>query len=87
MVDTVGSELVLTAEQFDADSPVVELAGNRRTVASSGGWSVRRHGSARTPSAASTPVGASAAHSPIAVNERAPARTAHTATARTATSR
>jgi len=58
-------------------------ASTRRTVASPGGRQTRRSGSRRAPSAASTDPGASAAHSPIAARDLAPASTAATATAST----
>jgi hypothetical protein len=58
-------------------------ASTRRTVASPGGLKVPVHGSRRTPSAASTWPGASAAHSPIAASDLAPVSTAATATAST----
>ena len=51
----------------------------RRIVASSGGSNRPASGSRRTPRAASTCGGASATHSPIAVNDLAPASTAATA--------
>jgi hypothetical protein len=60
-------------------------ASTRRTVASPGGLRVRVRGWRQTPSAASTPAGASAAHSPIAASDLAPASTAATATASTVT--
>jgi len=47
-------------------------------VASPGGWNRPASASKRTPSAARTPGGASAAHSLIAANDRAPASTAAT---------
>src|SRR5436190_15109084 len=56
----------------------------RRSVASVGGWRCPVSGSRRTRSATSTAAGTSAAHSPIAANDLAPASTAHTATATTA---
>jgi hypothetical protein len=58
-------------------------ARTRRTVASPGGLKARVRRSRRTPSAASTWPGASAAHSPIAARELAPVSTATTATAST----
>jgi hypothetical protein len=61
-------------------------ASTRRTVASAGGLKAPVNGSRRTPSAASTWPGASAAHSPIAANDLAPASTAQAATASTALS-
>ena len=50
-------------------------------VASSGGWNCRVSGSRRIPSEARTDGGASAIHSPIAVNDRDPASTAAIAAA------
>jgi hypothetical protein len=55
-------------------------ASTRRTVASSGGLGAPVQGSRRIPSAARTWPGASAAHSPIAASDLAPANTATTAT-------
>ena len=53
----------------------------RRIVASSGGLNRRVSGSRRIPSVARTDGGASATHSPIAVNDRDPASTAAIAAA------
>jgi hypothetical protein len=58
-------------------------ASTRRMVASPGTWQRRVSGSRRTPSAARTGQGASAAHSAIAVTLRAPAGTAAALTAST----
>jgi hypothetical protein len=58
----------------------------RRIVVSSGACQVPASGSRRTPRAARTGCGASAAHSPMAVRERAPASTAAAARARILTS-
>ena len=54
-------------------------ASTRRTVASAGGRHAPVSGSRRTPSTARTGPGASAAHSPIAARDLAPASTAATA--------
>jgi hypothetical protein len=54
-------------------------SSTRRMVASSGGTNRRASGSRRTPRAARTCGGASATHSPTAVNDVAPASTAATA--------
>ena len=54
-------------------------SSTRRMVASSGGTNRRVSGSQRTPRAARTCGGASATHSPTAVNDVAPASTAATA--------
>jgi hypothetical protein len=58
-------------------------ASTRRMVASPGTWQRWMSGSRRTPSAARIGPGASAAHSAIAVTDRAPASTAAALTAST----
>ena len=58
--------------------PASTASRTRRMVASPGGRNRPASGSKRMPSAASTPGGASATHSPIAASDCAPARTAAT---------
>lgn len=72
------SQLLITSSRTSPSSRVA----TRRTVASLGATCRAWRGSNRAPRAASTGWGASAAHSPIAVNDCAPAATAAAASAR-----
>jgi uncharacterized lipoprotein len=65
----------------EASAAASKSSSTVRIVFSSGGSKTRNSGSYRTPSEAMTCGGASAIHSPIAANERAPANTAATAMA------
>ncbi len=78
-----GCWLASQAPMVPSSASASMRASTRRTVASPGGLKASVHGSRRTPSAASTWPGASAAHSPIAASDLAPVSTAATATAST----
>jgi len=74
------------AARAASSRPASTDSRTRRIVASPGGRNRRASGSNRTPSSARTPGGASAAHSAIAVNDRAPDSTAATDVSRTGAS-